>query len=210
MFYPSREHWKFAKIQAKIRDFPNETLKFHPWIIKTPVDRCSGPQKSWPLLPCTSYAGIMTFVTHCTWESWGLFFKATLQVFTLHSTLYSAKLAETVFFARLFCADTLQISNTKTKIRAQSENLGVKTCRVALKKQALGPPGRKTDLFSELHYDKGYRLFTPLKKGWGSITPQKLKRGQKWPLQLFCNLMSGRSFLFLWSTNLYFRLKFSI
>ena len=27
----------------------------------------------------------------------GLFFKATVQVFTLHSTLYSAKLAETVF-----------------------------------------------------------------------------------------------------------------
>jgi len=35
-------------------------------------------------------------------ETWGLFFKATLQVFTLHSTLYSAKLAETVFFCQAF------------------------------------------------------------------------------------------------------------
>jgi len=69
--------------------------------------------------------------------SWGLFFKATLQVFTLHSALYSAKLAETVFLPGFFVLALCKYLIQKTKLRAQSENLGVKTCRVALKNRPL-------------------------------------------------------------------------
>jgi len=51
----------------------------------------------------------------------------------LHSTLYSAKLAETVFLPGFLVLALCKYLIQKTKIRAQSENLGVKTCRVALK-----------------------------------------------------------------------------
>ena len=69
--------------------------------------------------------------------TWVLFFKATLQVFTLHSTLYSAKLAET-FFARLFCAGTLQISNTKNKNTSAEWKLRSEDLQSSFKKQAPG------------------------------------------------------------------------
>jgi len=67
---------------------------------------------------------------------WGLFFKATLQVFTLHSTLYSAKLAETVFLPGFFCAGTLQISNTKNKNTSAEWKLGSEDLQSSFKKQA--------------------------------------------------------------------------
>ena len=49
-------------------------------------------------------------------DTWSLFFKATLQVFTLHSTLYSAKLAETVFLPGFFVLALCKYLIQKTEI----------------------------------------------------------------------------------------------
>ena len=105
----------------------------------------------------------------------GLFFKATLQVFTLHSTLYSVcKISRNCFFARLFCSGTLQISNTKKNRNTSAEwKLGSEDLQSSFKKQA--PAWHRPYFFQARWRETRWPHF-----GW-KLTPETSAVGSSFP-----------------------------